>query len=114
MYSEGNGKRNRKNLGIQIIGGGPETNNDKFGASVLDGGITPTNISPLFQKKRHLGGQNVVVFDRDSNNNNCETPQDGRSHANLSTFHFQKLLINGGGNITPGLKPSTFGLNPNF
>jgi hypothetical protein len=49
MYSEGNGKRNRKNLGIQIIGGGPETNNDKFGASVQDGGITPTNISPLFQ-----------------------------------------------------------------
>ena len=86
MYSEGNGKRMRKNLGIEIIGGGPETNNDKFGASVLDGGITPDNVSPLFQNKRHLGGQNVVVFDRDSNNNNCETPLDNRSRTNLSNF----------------------------
>jgi hypothetical protein len=75
MYSElGNGKRNRKNLGIQIIGAGPETNNDKIEDSIQDGGITPTNISPMFHNKRHLGGQNVVVFDRDSNNNNCETP----------------------------------------
>jgi hypothetical protein len=112
MYSEGNGKRNRKALGIQIIGGGPETNNDNNGASVLEGGITPTNISPLFQKKRHLGGQNVV-FDRDSNNNNCETPQDGRSQANLNSFQFNKLLIMGGN--TPGLKPSSFsGLNSAF
>lgn len=104
MYSEGNGKRSRKNLGIQIIGGGPETNNDRLGASVLDGGLTPTMISPLFKKKRHLGGQNVV-FDRDSN---CETPNEENRR---NPFSFNKLPSNG--NITPGLRPSGFSLGVN-
>lgn len=77
MYSEGNNKSKmgRRQIGIQIIGGGQDALNDKLGASEIDGGITPTIISPFLRKKHHLGGQNVV-FERDSNMNGSDTPQD--------------------------------------
>jgi hypothetical protein len=88
MYSEGNNKnkRSRKQLGIQIIGGETDTINDKLGISDNGGGITPTIISPFLRKKGHLGGQNVV-FERDSNKNGSDTPQDTRK-SNMSGFQF--------------------------
>jgi hypothetical protein len=78
MYSEGNNKskRSRKQLGIQIIGGGID-NITKLGISDNGGGITPTIISPFLRVKGHLGGQNVV-FEGDSNRNGSDTPQDPR------------------------------------
>lgn len=88
MYSEGNNKskRSRKQLGIQIIGGGIDTNNDKLGISDNGGGITPTIISPFLRKKGPLDGQNVV-FERDSNKNGSDTPKDTRK-TNIGGFQF--------------------------
>jgi hypothetical protein len=109
MYSEGNNKSkiSRRKLGIQIIGGGTDTINDKLGASEHDGGITPLIISPFLRKKSHLGGQNVV-FERDSNINGSDTPQDTCKN-NIGSFPFQKDAYIG--NNTPGIRGSNLGLN---
>ena len=66
-YSEG--RKRQPGMAIRTS----DINNDLLDHSIKDGGITTTMISPMFVKKRHLDGRKVV-FEGDSNYNECETP----------------------------------------